>query len=78
MPPEVFAAQYGVRAGYMTQGNAWFEKLLAVPPRFNRAVFYSGAIFHAGDILAPERLSADPRRGRLTLNGFFTCRRNLA
>jgi hypothetical protein len=75
---EEFAARYGVQAGYMTQSNAWFEKLLAVPPRFNRAVFYSGAIFHASDILAPERLSADPRRGRLTLNGFFTCRRNLA
>ena len=78
MSPEVFAATYGVQAGYMTDGNAWFEKLLTVPARFNRLVFYSGGIFHAGDILAPERLSADPRQGRLTLNGFFTCRRNLA
>ncbi len=32
----------------------------------------------SGDIAAPDRLSADPRSGRLTLNGFFTCRRNLA
>lgn len=78
LAPDAFTRQYGVQAGYMTQSNAWFEKLLAVPPRFNRAVFYSGAIFHASDILAPERLSADPRQGRLTLNGFFTCRRNLA
>lgn len=78
LPSDAFAARYGVQAGYMTQGNDWFEKLLAVPARFNRLVFYSGGIFHAADILAPQRLSADPRQGRLTLNGFFTCRRNLA
>ena len=72
-----FSARYGVQAGYMTQGNDWFEKILTVPPRFNRLIFYSGGTFHAGDILAPERLSPDPRCGRLTLNGFFTCRRSL-
>ncbi|MFM7970684.1 MAG: hypothetical protein ACKPCJ_00190 [Betaproteobacteria bacterium] len=26
----------------------------------------------------PSRLSADPERGRLSINGFFTCRRNAA
>jgi hypothetical protein len=41
-------------------------------------IFYSGTVFHSGHITAPERLCDDPRRGRLTLNGFFTCRRNLA
>ncbi|QSX79341.1 DUF6445 family protein [Agrilutibacter solisilvae] len=78
MDADAFAAQHRWPPGYMTAGNEWFEKILSVPARFNRLIFYSGGIFHAADILAPERLSADPRQGRLTLNGFFTCRRNLA
>lgn len=73
-----FLARHTVQPGYMTTSNAWFEKLLTVPPRWNRLIFYSGMVFHSADIAHPERLSADPRTGRLTLNGFFTCRRNLA
>lgn len=75
---EAFVQRYGLAPGYMTQSNAYFEKLHAIPPRWNRLVFYSGMIFHGADITAPERLSRDPRSGRLTLNGFFLYRRNLA
>ena len=75
---DAFRERRGVQAGYMTASNAWFEKIAAVPARFNRLIFYSGMTFHAADIAHPERLSAAPRSGRLTLNGFFTCRRNLA
>lgn len=78
MPPAEFTARHGIEVGYMIRSNAWFEKLLAVPPRWNRLVFYSGMLFHGADITAPERLVRDPRRGRLTLNGFFLYRRNLA
>lgn len=78
LPPAVFSLRRGVEAGYMTASNAWFEKLAAIPARFNRLIFYSGMTFHAADIAHPERLTADPRSGRLTLNGFFTCRRNLS
>lgn len=74
---EAFAARYGLGAGYMTQSNAYFEKLCTVPARWNRIIFYDGCLFHCSDIAAPERLSADPRSGRLTLNGFFTCSRSL-
>jgi hypothetical protein len=70
-----FSARYGLQAGYPVHSNDWFEKVLTVPARFNRLIFYDGMLFHAGDITAPEELDADPRRGRLTLNGFFTCRR---
>jgi hypothetical protein len=38
-------------------------------------IFYDGMLFHAGDIRTPDRLSDDPAVGRLTLNGFFTCRK---
>lgn len=72
-----FAARYRITPGY-PRGNAWFEHVLTVPPRPNRLIFYDGALFHSSDIPAPQRLSTDPRRGRLTLNGFFTCRRRLA
>ena len=41
-------------------------------------IFYDGSIFHSGDIPVPEKLSADPHHGRLTLNGFFTCMRKAA
>ena len=74
-PPD-FAARYGVAAGYQTRGNAWFEKTGAIAPRFNRLIFSDGgAVFHGSDIGAPQRLDPDPRRGRLTWNGFFVCRR---
>lgn len=73
-----FSARFGIARGYLTQSNAWFEKLLTIPPRYNRMIFYDGMLFHCSDIPAPERLSADPARGRLTLNGFFTCTRSQA
>jgi hypothetical protein len=79
LPNDLFAARHpDIAPGYMTDGNAWFERVANMPARFNRAVFYDGGLFHSGDIRAPDELSADPRRGRLTMNGFFTCRRHAA
>jgi hypothetical protein len=57
---------------YMTGSNEIAELLYTVPPRFNRFVFYSGDIPHNGAITAPELLSDDPKKGRLTLNLFFS------
>ena len=73
LPADAFAARFGVAPGYMTAGNAYFEKVAAVPARFNRLIVYDGDAFHSGEIAAPARLSNDPARGRLTLNGFWTC-----
>lgn len=70
-----FSARYGLTAGYLSGSNRYFERLAQVPAAWNRMLFYNSDVFHSGDITAPERLSADPRSGRLTLNGFFTCRR---
>ncbi len=77
LAPEVFRARYGLGTGYMTESNAWFAKVASVPARFNRLIFYEGTVFHSGEIAHPERLVRDPRAGRLTLNGFFTCRRRI-
>jgi hypothetical protein len=75
--PTAFATKYGLSPGYMRESNAWFRRVGGIPARWNRLIIYDGGMLHASDIAAPERLSADPRGGRLTLNGFFTCRRNL-
>lgn len=74
MPAEEFRAWSGLSPGYMTTSGDWFERVASVPARFNRLIFYPGSIFHCADITAPERLTADPRTGRLTLNGFFVVR----
>jgi len=73
-----FSARYGLHPGYMTQDNDWFERTTRVEAAFNRAVFYDGGIFHSADVHEPERLSTDPQAGRLSINGFYTCRRQAA
>lgn len=75
LTPERFAADYGITPGYMTDSNAWFRKVSSIPARFNRLIFYSGTVLHSGEILNPQLLDPDPRKGRLTINGFFTCTR---
>ena len=69
-----FSVRYGLEAGYLGGSNRYFERLARIPAAWNRMLFYNGDLFHSGDITAPARLSGDPRTGRLTLNGFFTCR----
>ncbi len=73
-----FTERHGIAPGYMLESNAYFNRIGGVPARWNRLIFYDGSLLHSGDILAPEKLSADPAQGRLTFNGFFTSRRNLA
>lgn len=68
---DAFTQELGAAPAYLTAGNTHFDHVCTVPALFNRAVFYDGAQFHSSHITQPERLSADPARGRLTLNGFF-------
>lgn len=74
LDPEAFSARYGLKPSYMTASNAYFEQIHEIAPKWNRLVVYDGMIFHSGDIRHPERLSAEPKKGRLSLNGFFTGR----
>ncbi len=71
-----FGNRYGLQAGYMNGSNPYFKRIAQVPAAWNRLIYYDGGQFHSADIGAPQALSADPRAGRLTLNAFFTCRRN--
>lgn len=73
-----FSARYGIEPGYQCSSNDYFRRVGGVEAKWNRLIFYDGGMPHSADIAAPEKLAADPRRGRLTLNGFFTSRRPLA
>ncbi len=77
MSSEQFAASHGIPRTYMSGSNPYFTRIATVAAKWNRLVFYDASILHSGDILAPQRLSADPATGRLTLNFFFSSRRNL-
>jgi hypothetical protein len=63
---------------YMTESNEIAELLCTIPARFNRMVFYSGEVPHSGAIVAPELLSTNVRRGRLTLNAYISAVPNRA
>lgn len=75
---EAFTARYGIEPGYIGASNAYFTRVGGVEARFNRLIFYDGAMLHSGDIPDPARLSTDPTQGRLTFNGFFVSRRHAA
>ena len=72
---QAFTARYGLTAGYMDGSNAFFECVARVPAAWNRMILYDAGFFHSGDIGRPDLLTPDPATGRLTLNCFFTCRR---
>ncbi len=61
---------YRKPARYMTGSNEIAELICTIPARFNRLIFYSGSVPHSGNIAAPELLSKNIRKGRLTLNIF--------
>lgn len=75
LPTDVFAERYDLQPAYLVDSNRYFHRVGGVAARWNRMVFYDGTLLHSGDILAPDRLTDDPATGRLTLNGFYTCRR---
>jgi hypothetical protein len=55
---------------YFDDSDEHFEFLGAIPARFNRLVIYRGSLLHSA-IVNPQRLSRDPRGGRLTVNTFY-------
>lgn len=59
---------------YAIGSSRYFEKVLTVAPRYNRAIFYDGRLYHSGDLHTPELMVNDPRTGRLTVNAFFRVR----
>ncbi|MUI14147.1 hypothetical protein GJV26_17030 [Massilia dura] len=68
------AATADVPSTFAIGSTRHFEKVLTIPPRYNRAIFYNGELFHSGDLHSPELMTNDPRTGRLTANAFFHVR----
>lgn len=60
---------------YMLESNPLFERVTAIPARFNRAVFYDRSIYHSPDVTDPERVTTDLAHGRLTVNFFIDAHR---
>jgi hypothetical protein len=58
--------------GYVDDGAPWFERTMQVGAAFNRVIVYRSCILHSGTVPTPDRLTADPRSGRLTANIFLT------
>ncbi len=56
--------------GYPTESER-FEYIGGVEAREDRLALYRGRMLHSGIIPNPAALSADPRRGRLTVNMFL-------
>ncbi len=56
---------------YPSDGAPHFERTHTCAGTFNQAVFYRGNLLHSGIIDNNAELSADPRKGRLTINAFF-------
>jgi hypothetical protein len=67
-------AQQSPAQGYVLEDTHSFERIHRVDAVFNRLIVYKGNALHSGDITARTVLSEDPRRGRLTINGFGALR----
>ena len=55
---------------YVLDDTSYFERIHSVDAVFNRLIIYKGCALHSGDVGERTVLSEDPRRGRLTINGF--------
>ncbi|RZL40474.1 MAG: hypothetical protein EOP35_00740 [Rubrivivax sp.] len=78
LSPSDFSARHGITPGYPPEDSAHFRCVATVPAAWNRMIIYDGGGYHSAAIDHPDLLSDDPRSGRLTVNGFFPCRRQAA
>jgi hypothetical protein len=58
------------KPGYLNGDTEIFERTASFDAAFNRLILYPGSVLHSGNISADVSLIEDPRKGRLTVNGF--------
>lgn len=75
LPPDEFSARHGITPGYPAAASPHFECVGSVPAAWNRMIIYDGGGHHCAAIDHPDLLRDDPATGRLTVNGFYPCRR---
>ena len=63
--------EYGLPDGYFGGGDDIFEEIGRVEAVPDRALLYRGRTLHSGVIPAPDLLSDDPAKGRLSINTFL-------
>jgi hypothetical protein len=56
---------------YIGSDDKMFETTCKYRARFNRALIYRGKLLHCASMMEPERLSANPFAGRLTVASFI-------
>lgn len=56
---------------YIGDGAPLFDEIANFPQAFNRLLLYRGNVLHCSRMRNTHALSADPRRGRLTINMFL-------
>lgn len=78
LAPAEFSARHGIPPGYPAAESPYFDCVATVPAAWNRMIVYDGGSHHCAAIDHPELLSDDPATGRLTVNGFFPCRRTVS
>ena len=59
-------------ADYVGEDDRLFERIAAIPARYNRAILYRSYALHSGIVPADATLSPDPLSGRLTVTGFLS------
>ena len=58
-------------AQYCHDDSDRYEMIAEVEAKPDRMILYPGRLLHSGVIAQPDRLSPDPRKGRLTVNMFI-------
>jgi len=58
-------------AAYPTESGPLFERIARQPASYNRIIAYRGISLHSIGLPDDFAFSADPRRGRLTVNTFL-------
>jgi hypothetical protein len=57
--------------GYISGSTALYERLRSEAGVFNRMLVYRRNSLHSGSIAVPSAIDANPRTGRLSINGFL-------
>jgi hypothetical protein len=68
---EQVEAHQASHSGYIDGDTPLFERVLQVPPRFNRIAIYKGNLLHSADLSNPINQINDLDIGRLTIASFF-------
>ncbi len=69
---EADVAEFGMpEAGYYFESDEKFERIAYIPAKYNRAIAYRGVNLHAVHIGPDFQFSANPAKGRLTVNTFL-------